>query len=209
MLNTLERVVPAGEGACSEHLVIFGVHKFVPERSTLKNSSFAEVVGKQLELYPMMEMNDLYKLVYQGVLGSGHAVFSTEKARDWLLREIRDLGEGPEQEALIEEISPGGTVIRVNLRPFLFQQKDPESLLRAFVRTGREYREDTGRIEEAWQVAESVQREFSADQMRNFIRIQRETGFQSVHHSQRYRDLYRPAYRVALQALCIEEGVFR
>ncbi len=209
LLNTLERGVPTGEGTCPEHQVIFGFHKFVPERLTLKNCSFEEVIGKQIELYPLMEMNDLYKLVYQGVMGSGHAVSSTEKAREWLLREIEDPGEGSDRETLIEEISPGGTIIRVNLRPFLCQQRDPESLLRAFVRTGRECREDPGRIEEAWRAAESVQREFSADQMRAFISIQRETGFHAVHHSKRYRDLYRPAYRVALKALCIEEGVFR
>lgn len=188
-------------------LLIFFFHKFVPGRTLLKKHSFEEIVWKQFDLYPEMEIRDLYKLIFQGVMGSGHAVSSSENARNWLLSEIGNTGASPHKETLIEEISPGGAVVRVNLRPFLSMQKDPDKLLRAFVRTGREFKGDTVLLQQAWKQAEAVQSVFPLIPMRDFINRQRETGFQAVHHSQTYRDLYRPAYRVVSREILHEEEV--
>ncbi len=90
--------------------------------------------------YPLFEAQDIYKLVHQGVFGPGHAVASTEQARNDLERELRTLAtevrrqhcqtgaveaksEGRRQNGhavgLIEEIDPMGRSVRVNLRAFI------------------------------------------------------------------------------------------
>lgn len=154
-----------------------------------------------------MGIQDLYKLVYQGVMGSGHAVSSNEAAESWLQRELIIAGEKTPQENMLEEVSADGKVIRVNLRPFVAAGGNTDRLLTAFIRTGREYRGSNEELIYWWETAVSQQTGFSRDEMTEFIEIQRKEYFPAVHHSKVYSQLYRPSYRVVLRSLCFEEGV--
>ena len=54
----------------------------------MKKNIFRNIIDHQFALYPEMTIQDLYKLVYQGVMGSGHAISSEESAGNWLREEI-------------------------------------------------------------------------------------------------------------------------
>ena len=47
----------------------------------------------------------------------------------------------------LEELSPDGKVVRVNLRPYLQSGGDIDKLFEAFVRTSQEFRSVGGQIE--------------------------------------------------------------
>lgn len=174
----------------------------------MKTEAVRKMIQQQLLLYPCMQIQDMYKLVYQGVMGSGHAVPSEEAAGIRLRQEMLGAGAGFRlNESLAEEISADGSVLRINLRPFLSLGGDPEALLKAFVRTGAEYRGSRGSLMDSWRMAVQVQELFQRSLLSEYFEDQRRMDFPAVHHSSIYRELYDPAYRVALRSICIEEGV--
>ena len=168
---------------------------------------FREVMAKQFELYPGMEISDLYKLVYQGVMGSGHAISSEPEAMNRLRIEAADPGMAVMKEPLCEVISADGEVLRINLRPYMAGGGVTGALLTAFVRTGREYRGSEAELSARWRTAMDLQSVFSKEAMTAFAKEMEEKGWPALHHSETSRKLYRPAYRVALRKFCLEAGI--
>lgn len=164
-----------------------------------------QLLGHHLKRYPLMQLDDVYKLLHQAAMGSGHAIDDPEAARRGLEEEAAALGLGPE-EPIADVISPDGKLARVHLRPYLAAGHDLGALADAFVQTARIYpgsREKLakfcgclGDLAAAGGIPhprESVVAHFDA--------IGR-SGYPVVRHSQAYRDAYRPAYRlVALDCL--------
>lgn len=173
----------------------------------MKISRFRNIIREQLSMYPDMLLGDMYKLVYQGVMGSGHAVASKEHAGNWLREEVDSLSGFSEREKLFEEISPDGTVLRINLRPFVEGGGDTDRLLTAFIRTGREYRGSNEELVYWWGLLPGLQSKFDKDELSGYIEARRMEYFPAVHHSEEYRKLYKPCYRVALKGICRELGV--
>ncbi len=99
------------------------------------------------------------------------------RGRGWSVR-IESLGEGP-GEPLLDPISPGGTILRVHLRPYVAAGGDPERLLAAFLQTGREHRGSTERLAEwgrvAARMAESGQLPFEPAELRALLQGQAST----------------------------------
>lgn len=151
-----------------------------------------------------MEVQDLYKLVFQAAMGSEHAVPDREVARQWLERELSTL-EMSAGEPLSEPLSPDGTLVRVNLRAFIDRGGDPEGLLAAFVTTADHFQGSHERLERYWVEVEALARAgeipFEAAEIQNLWTEMKSQGLPAVHHSPRYRERYHPAYRVVLADL--------
>jgi hypothetical protein len=149
--------------------------------------------------YPRLQVVDLYKLLHQASMGSEHAASNEEDVRAWLEKELDTMGAG-RQEPLIDPISPEGEIVRVHLGPYVEAGHDPEKLLEAFLRTAREYRGSVQRLRRYWGVAEQMafagRLSLLPDQIDELMQRMEGQGFPAMHHSQIYRILYRPAYRV-------------
>jgi hypothetical protein len=160
------------------------------------------ILADQIARYPQMEIQDLYKLLFQAVMGSEHAIGNHDAARSWLERELENLPEGPDEPA-IDVISPDDSIVRVNLRPFIQSGGDPSSLLDVFVRTANEHRGTTERLWLYWSFAERLAEDgelpFERTDMRAFFKLVEKDAFPAVHHSTRYENAYHPAYRVIKQ----------
>jgi hypothetical protein len=152
--------------------------------------------------YPKWALDDLYKLLHQAALGSGHALTDETQARQWLARELKALGSGP-QEPLIDPISPDGQVVRVHLRPFVRTRLDTELLFGGFIRTASLFRGSDDGIVEYAQAAIDLAREgglpFDSDEIVTLIADLRRSGFPAIHHSAAFEATYRPAYRVVVR----------
>jgi hypothetical protein len=177
-----------------------------PKEVALK---FDRILAEQISRYPLLQLQDLYKLIHQGALGSEHAVEDEESARRWLREEVQNLQEGP-QEPLIDPISPSGDIVRINLRPYLRSGKDLDSLLAAFIKTANEYRGSVEVLRRSWAYARRMASEgslpFKIEEMDAFLVRMAKDGFPAVHHSAVYEEAYRPAYRV-VAAIYIPELV--
>ena len=104
-----------------------------------------QVLQFHLARYPMMQPDDLYKLLHQAAMGSEHAIPNREAASQWMDRELDMLqqsGAASPDEALYEPLSPDGRLVRVNLRPHLQSGRETDLLLDAFVRTAEEFSGD-------------------------------------------------------------------
>lgn len=167
-----------------------------------ETSGFRRVVTLHLERYAAMEIQDLYKLVYQASMGSEHAVPDREAARQWLEREASTLTPRIEGEPATDPLPPEGELVRVHLRPFIDRGGDLDELLDAFVQTANDYPASTARLETYWDaleaMADSEELPFTRPQLAEYFAALREQGLPPVRHSTVFRDLYKPAYRVIL-----------
>ncbi len=157
------------------------------------------MIKAHLLRYPQMQIADLYKLLHQAALGSEHAVRDEQAARDWLERELLQMGEGPD-DSLMDPLSPDGQILRVHLRPYLRAGKNPETLLRAFIQTANEWRGSPKKLKEygaaAARLAQAGTGSIRREEIDAFFAKMEEQYFPAVHHSKDYQRLYRPAYRV-------------
>ncbi len=162
------------------------------------------ILAAQYRRYPRLRIADLYKLLHQASMGSEHAVSDEDSVRAWLQEELSTMGDGPE-EPLVDEISPAGDIVRVHLRPYVMAGHSPAELLEAFLRTAREYRGSVEHLKRYGKVAEQVARSgllpFQPREIGRFMQRMEEQGFPAVHHSDTFRCLYHPAYRVVVRRL--------
>ena len=155
--------------------------------------TFKEILQEHLVRYPAMQIQDVYKLIHQAAMGSEHAISSADGARQWMERELLEMGAGPD-EPVVDPISVDGQIVRVHLRPYIVQGGDTEALLNAFNRTANEFRGDLQILEGYWKSAVDMQH-FLLEEMKRFIETMQTQKYPAVHHSPEFEDLYRPAYR--------------
>jgi hypothetical protein len=169
-----------------------------------ERSGFEQVVSFHVEKYPVMEIEDLFKLAFQAAMGSEHAVSSREAAGQWLERELSSLSK-VQGEPLSEPLSPDGLLVRVNIRALVERGGDTSGLVDAFVRTANEFEGSQERLERYWIIIEGMAAAgnipFEVDRLQAMWRKMKFQGFPAVHHSTTYRDQYHPAYRVVLLEL--------
>lgn len=94
-----------------------------------------ELVREHKKMRPLMEIQDVYKLIYQSTLGLGHLLKNHETAKDYLIDEIENIQKVIVKEVLIEDISINNSMVRVNLRPFNEKKMSPEKLFDAMLLT--------------------------------------------------------------------------
>lgn len=167
-----------------------------------ESKALKTIVTNQLQRYPLMQLDDLYKLIFQAAMGSEHAVPDREAAAAYLQEELKIMGSGP-VEPLIDPIAPDGRIVRVHLRPYLQSGEDPAILLKAFLRTADKFQGSHEKLGAWWQVAIAVVEEqalpLQVGSSKIFFSRMVDIGFPAVHHSQAYLSAYKPAYRVVLK----------
>jgi hypothetical protein len=81
-------------------------------------TAWMQLIQQHLRRYPAMTARDIYKLLYQGVLGPEHNMPSAEIFTARLKDELAGLEPDP-AEPLLESIRPDGALQRIHLRPWL------------------------------------------------------------------------------------------
>ncbi len=154
---------------------------------------------------PLLQIQDIYKLLYQGFLGAEHLIHDANAARKWLVREFV-AQPADNSEPLLEPIALDHAWVRVNLRPFRAQQLEIQNLAEVFLQAATPVKNALPAFMEIWQRFMVQERcSFKIQQIEKSIlqfdaEIQRQ-HFPPMHHSKIYRQNYRPAYRVVNQAL--------
>jgi hypothetical protein len=146
---------------------------------------------------PLMKTTDVYKLLFQGVFGVGHIM--GEEAMERLQEEAGRID--PEDhlgEPLIEEITADGSMVRVNLRPFLRRGLPLDGLFKVMKETAVEGVAEDFLI--GWrafnELVESGVIAVDKGELERLNRELEEDGIRPRHHSEAYREAYYPAYRV-------------
>lgn len=167
------------------------------------DAQLRDFVNAQVKMRPESEIQDIYKLLYQGVFGVGHLITSEQEAFQTLSEEMRALGEPVPGEPLVESCLPDGSMLRVNLRPFRTKGLDPRLLVAAMMETVKKVKAERVRFEALWSdvgdLIEAREIDLDVDEYQAFTRDVQEQQFPVVSHSTAYKKAYRPAYRVVLK----------
>ena len=153
-----------------------------------------EFLTAQCETYPQLQPEDLLKGLHQSVFGCGH--FVDEKAEEYLRKELESLepSDGPEVEPLV------GDFCRVHLRYLDKYGLAPGTLFRLFWLSGIEAAGSVAEMEDKLDVllrmVSSQRLPVAYGEMRALVEQWRKAGYPACHHSNRFRAVYRPAYRV-------------
>jgi hypothetical protein len=163
-------------------------------------TAMTQLIGGHVERRPAMEPRDVYKLLYQGILGLEHLVASPEDFATRLRAEHKAVSPD-DAELLWEAIRPDRTLGRLNLRPFKAQRGDVELLTAACLRTAGRVWGTPDELRAAWATFADLCRAgqwpaFSLPKVLAFSAWIEDRGYPAAHHSPRYRETYRPAYRL-------------
>ena len=160
--------------------------------------SLEALLEEHFERRPIIWATDFYKLLYQGIFGVGHIM--GEGAREWLREEAEglDLEEQP-YEPLLEEVSADGAMVRVNLRPYLRRGLPLVGLLSAMKETSKVVGSQE-EFMEAWAVFKEMvlsgRLYVDEEGLESLDEELRREGCRPHHHSDAYRKVYHPTYRV-------------
>jgi hypothetical protein len=186
----------------------------------------SNLLKQHLQRYPQMQIDDVYKLLHQAATGAAHAAPNSlssaahaapnslssaaqaapsstlPSVADVLKRlrdEVRSLVPGP-TEPLIDPISPDGQLARVHLRAYVAAGHDLAALAHAFVATANDRPPDWNKLERfcgcLGDFADSGEISFKSEDVRVYVARVVADRYPVAHHSELFRNVYRPAYRV-------------
>ena len=145
--------------------------------------------------YPEMELEDLFKYVFHSACGCDHLVSSEEGALNYIKSEYASMTFG--NECAVEELD--GEYSRVYLS-CLDGGMRAETLARMFYLSAKKEPDARERIEEKLKSARELIADgrlpFDIEKFDTAVGVWCENGYAAIHHSQKFRDEYRPAYRV-------------
>ncbi|MBN2147809.1 MAG: hypothetical protein JW726_10490 [Anaerolineales bacterium] len=158
------------------------------------------LIQQHLARRPAMAPRDVYKLLYQGVRGPEHIITSPQAFTERLQTEWDSLDAGPD-DPLLESIHPDHTLLRLNLRPFKAIHGDLQALTAACLQTGQRPWGTQAELQQAWEHCLSACRQnhfpgLQLGDMLTFAAWLQANDYPPVHHSEGYRALYLPAYRL-------------
>lgn len=165
-----------------------------------KREQVVALLTEHLARRPAMQPRDVYKLLYQGVRGPEHLITSPQAFREYLIAEWQGLnptGDDP----LTEVIRPDGSLLRLNLRPYKTAGGSLEALTTACLQTAPRTWGKPDELQQAWAFFVDLCKagswpSLAVQVVESFTLLLEENNFPPVHHSDRYRELYQPAYRL-------------
>ena len=170
---------------------------------TDEESKTVHLIQYHQKLRPEFEIQDAYKLLYQGNLGVEHIMGDTVAARQHLEYEMSSIRETEfPEEPLIENVSTDTTIVRVNLRPFKRLGMNTEKLWQAMVVSALHYPRVDKKFLRAWslfvKLCEQGALSFDVEKVRIFDEQMNSSGYGASHHSNNYTEACKPAYRIVL-----------
>ncbi|MEA2551874.1 MAG: hypothetical protein QOJ65_50 [Fimbriimonadaceae bacterium] len=146
-------------------------------------------------------IEDAYKWLYQATLGPEHALETELMSRRTLETEWLGLDEPQEKEPESYPLRPDGLILRLNLRPYKADGGRMDLLSRSFYESSLTYKTPKKIFVTAWlalkeRLAESGVPDFSQPDWRRVNDAMEQLDYPPIRHSNAYRALWDPAYRV-------------
>ena len=162
---------------------------------------FYDILNDHLRRYPLIEAEDIYKLIHQAAMGSRHAVGKPYELIVESINEEWNKGERiPPGSRLLDIIDPAGKMMRVDIRLFKKAGGTPEKLAAIFYKSAETFIPDQNYLIQLmdWALKWADERAaFIKDKMRIFFKKQQDLNCPVSHHSRVFFENYRPAYRIA------------
>lgn len=161
-----------------------------------------DILKKHLKKYPLMEVTDAVKLIYQSEFAGGHMIKDEFSCIRWIEQEGSGLNAEQLSQPYFEEI--GGGYCRLNLS--VMSGLPAETVGKIFMTSSNK---NHGTVENFEKSLVELRRlcdegccSFSADKLNAYLEDYRSKGYPPVSHSEAYRSNYLPAYRVVEKKYC-------
>jgi hypothetical protein len=150
--------------------------------------------------YPFMQLQDVYKLLYQGVMGPEHMAPSKPEFISQLQAEFEGLIPNPHQP-ILEPIHADMKLFRVNLRAYKSLNPSVGSLIPLFLNTFGLTLATRADLVDVWLcvvkfIDQGQLDKFTISGVRQYQRWLENKNYPAVHHSTVYRQHYQPSYRL-------------
>ena len=161
------------------------------------------LIKQHIQARPAMEVQDIYKLLFQGICGAEHSMPSLDMFVIRLHAELASL-KPVSGEPSIEVIRHDNRLRRINLRPYVAITKDIDWLVEVCLKTGMQKWGTEYDLVEIWQAFLSFLDAgyfptINKDKAKSFHTWIRDHNFPVVHHSKQYTKVYNPAYRLVAE----------
>lgn len=157
-----------------------------------------QILRDHAKRYPLMQIADAVKLIYQNEFGGGHLIRDEEACLCYLRREYAAIEKDPAAERY-EEIGNG--IVRVNLAAL--EPEDLEKLGRDFITSAQQHKGTQERFLEKLEILRALTKEgvfsFRIEDLDAYLAVYASAGYPAVSHSDAYRKAYHPAYRVIVK----------
>ena len=179
----------------------------VQKRDTLNNldeNELKSLLLEQVEKYPLSQVSDMLKFLYQNEFGCEHMAPDEMYSLNMIVEEAKMFSEKQIDGDLFEYIGNG--MCRISLRILQQSSLAPDTLNRFFMHTaGQLVRSIEGFEQKAAVLAGLCEQKllpFESGDMKKKLDECRAAGYPPVRHSPQYRAAYAPSYRVVSKAFC-------
>ena len=156
----------------------------------------APLLEQHAKNHPELELQDAIKFLYQSCMGPGHLGLEPQAVLERLETEWADV-EGNADASPIELLGNG--LCRLSLAACKGQGLEPSTLAALFLHTAQIVTPDRQGLDDSLKLLYNLP--FSRKEVDRALEDYRRAGMPAVHHSDRYRRAYAPAYRVVEQDL--------
>lgn len=150
---------------------------------------------KHYQTYPKLKIQDVFKFLYHSAFGCDHLVSSLETAIEYIAKEYDTIRQ--EGEPVIEALD--GAYSRVPLS-YLNRGLCVDTFGRLFASSAKAEKDGLSDLIQKLEVAKELVKEgllpFCQDEFENAVAEWETKGYPAIHHSEVFRDVYRPSYRV-------------
>jgi hypothetical protein len=169
------------------------------------------LIQQHLGWYPLMELADIYKLLYQGVMGPEHMVATQQEFARRLEAEFESQPQDDTQPVL-ELIRPDHQLFRLNLRPYKAIHSRINEVIPAMLATTKLITGTLDDVRAVWLgFSRYLEQErisgFSSSLLDEFNNWLNQQSFPPIHHSEVYTREYRPAYRLISSKFIADLGL--
>ena len=164
------------------------------------NKKFIDVINYHIRRYPALEVQDIYKLLYQAANGPRHYINKefdiNEFYRQWNEAKLL-VGQPP-----LEPISSDGKLVRANFAPLRDAGVHPDDVLNAAMLSVEAYIPRPSLLIQWWRdLGDLIRNKIVNLSMREYNTLNdnfQKWGFVPLPHSETYKKIYHPAYIVIL-----------
>lgn len=157
-----------------------------------------EIIKEHIKKYPQMQIQDVAKLLYQSEFGGGHLIADENRSLERIKSEYEALNKHDKTQKLKYE-NIGDGMYRVYLS-CLSEELSAEILNRMFVASANHRKGSVEGLEKklvaCLKACEKGELPFSGEEMKLHFETWREEGYPAKSHTNIYREVYHPAYRV-------------
>lgn len=164
-----------------------------------------DILKYHIKHYPLMQPVDVVKLVFQSEFGGGHLIKDSRASLERIINEVDDMERLAEErkKKVGEEgflVPIGNDIVRVNLANLKENHMTAELLNDCFISSARQVKGNVEGLKNKLSIATNLVKagEFSfyPEEFMAYLDEYTKAGYPMVSHSETYRKLYIPAYRV-------------